>query len=274
MPSDPRLIVAFQTDAVADHICHAIADICLEAIAARGAFTIALSGGSLPKFLKSMTDVFEEKGEDPKLDCWHVVLADERCVPSSDDDSNMRALKDHLFSVLKVPESQIHGIDESLLSDSSEAVATDYELTLQNVLAKSGGHLDLAVLGFGPDGHTCSLFPDHALLKEDKKLVASLDDSPKPPPSRITLTFPVLNTMTRHVIFCGAGSSKGPILRTVFKSLDKSTDAYSVPNGGLYKVTVEDPPPYPCGMVKPLDSLTWIVDADAMNDARSAPSPY
>ena len=274
MTTDPRLIVAFQKDTVPTHLCHAIADICVEAIAARGAFTIALSGGSLPSFLAEMEDVFEEKGQDPKLGCWHVLLADERCVPSTDDDSNLKALNEHLFSVLKVPTSQIYGINESLLSDSAAAVATDYEATVKDVLAKSGGHLDLAVLGFGPDGHTCSLFPDHALLKEDQKLVASLTDSPKAPPSRITLTFPVLNTMTRHVIFCGAGSSKGPILRTVFKSLDKSNDSYTVPNGALYKVEREDPPPFPCGMVLPQNSLTWIVDSEAMNDAMSAASPY
>lgn len=273
MTTDSRMIVAFQKDAIDSHLCHTIANICLGAISARGSFTIALSGGSLPKFLASMNDVFDEMDKDPRLDCWHVLLADERCVPSTDDDSNLKALNEHLFSVLKVPASQIYGINESLLSESA-AVASDYEDTVKTVLAKSGGHLDLAVLGFGPDGHTCSLFPDHALLKEETKLVASLDDSPKPPSSRITLTFPVLNTMTRHVIFCGAGASKGPILRAVFKSMDKSTDPYTVPNGALYKVELEDPAPYPCGMIKPLDSLTWLVDGDAMSDAQSAPSPY
>ena len=138
----------------------------------------------------------------------------------------------------------------------------------------------MAVLGFGPDGHTCSLFPDHALLKEESKLVASITDSPKPPPSRITLTFKVLNTMTRHVIFCGAGGSKGPIVRNAFISLDPSDAKYEVDGGALYKVTLEkDPAPYPCSMVVPniageTNSLTWLVDADAMNEAKSAPSPY
>jgi len=275
MSSDPRLIVAFQKDAIPAHLCHAIADIAMEAIGSRGAFTIALSGGSLPGFLAELEGVFDEKGQDPKLDCWNVVLADERCVPSSDDDSNLKALSENLFSVLKVPASQIYGINESLLGDAA-AVAKDYEETIKSVLEKSGGQLDLVVLGFGPDGHTCSLFPDHELLKEETKWVASLTDSPKPPSSRITLTFPVLNQNTRNIIFCGAGESKGPVLRTVFKSLDKATDAYDIPNGALYKVTRDDEmPPYPSGMVMPQErGLTWIVDADAMTAAQSAPSPY
>jgi len=272
--SEPRLIVSFSKDDISNHLCHVIVDICVNAIAARGAFTIALSGGSLPKFLAELTQVFDDKGVDPKLDCWHVILADERCVPSSDDDSNLKALNDELFSVLAVPKSQIHGIDESSLEDV-DAVASAYESVVKLVLEKSGGILDLAVLGFGPDGHTCSLFPDHALLQETSKWVAGIADSPKPPPKRITLTLAVLcPEKTRHVIFCGAGSSKGPILRSVFQSLDKSTDEYAVPGGAVYKVTREDPPPYPCGMVTSSDSMTWIVDAEAMHQAKDAPSPY
>jgi 6-phosphogluconolactonase len=280
--TEPRLVVAFQTDSIAQHLNSAIADICLEALKARGAFTIALSGGSLPKFLASMKDVFDAKEADPQLDKWHVILADERCVPSTDDDSNLKALKDHLFSHFKgVPESQIYGISESTLNDA-EAVAVDYEDTVKGVLETSGGHLDLAVLGFGPDGHTCSLFPDHALLKEESKLVASISDSPKPPPKRITLTFKVLNSMTRHVIFCGAGSSKGPILKNSFISTKPSDVPYDVPNGAIYKIKLEnDPAPYPCAMVLPntntegeTNTLTWIVDAEAMKAASDTSSPY
>lgn len=281
MTTEPRLIVSFQKDSIGNHLNEAIADICLEAVKARGAFTIALSGGSLPKFLATLQEVFEEREADPELDKWHVILADERCVAETDDDSNLKALKDHLFSELEgVPKAQIHGINQEKLGDGAEAVATDYEETVKSVLEKSGGALDVAVLGFGPDGHTCSLFPDHALLKEDTKLVASITDSPKPPSSRITLTFKVLNTMTRHVIFCGAGESKGPILKNAFVTLAKSDDPYEVPDGAVYKVTLEnDPAPYPCAMVIPntegeTNTLTWIVDAEAMNSANSAASPY
>lgn len=251
------LIAAPSKAAVPEVLNACIVDCSQAAIEERGVFTVALSGGSNVGFLSSLLNTFEAKGVDPTFHAWHVLLADERCVPPTDKDSNMGALQEQVFSKLSIPSSQIHGINQEKLSDSS-AVAADYEPIVHEVLAKSGGKLDLAVLGFGPDGHTCSLFPHHALLKEDTKWVASLDDSPKPPPSRITLTYPVLNEKTRHVIFCGAGASKTPILRELFQDIEK--------NGSSYTTTMTDPSPYPCGAVRPFDgTVTWIVDADAMN---------
>jgi hypothetical protein len=71
----------------------------------------------------------------------------------------MGSLQEHFFSKTSIPADQIHGIDEKLLSGPTDAVAAAYEETVRNVLEKSGGALDLAVLGFGPD--VSASRPDH-----------------------------------------------------------------------------------------------------------------
>lgn len=168
----------------------------------------------------------------------------------------------------------MYGIDESLLTVSTEAVASAYEETvLKPLLQLSGGKIDCVLLGFGPDGHTCSLFPNHPLLHKDElRYVAPIDDSPKPPMSRITLTLPILNMYSRHIIFCGAGSSKQPILRAVFKTpknwLAHESQDFTCPQNDKATVEMVDPAPFPCGMVRPEgeggnDRLVWIVDHDA-----------
>jgi 6-phosphogluconolactonase len=108
-------------------------------------------------------------------------------------------------------------------------------------------------------------------LDETEKHVAAIEDSPKPPPKRITLTFPVLNTLTRHVIFCGAGASKTPILQMVFAKVEKDMDSSGVAEHPQFTLTLTRPAPFPCGMVDPRYpsdtscTVTWVVDSDAVN---------
>ena len=92
--------------------------------------------------MAALQTTLDKKGiENAHFDKWHVILADERCVPLADDDSNMKSLQDKLFSKLPgIPQGQIHPINESKLSDT-DSVATDYEQTVKKVLDISGGML-------------------------------------------------------------------------------------------------------------------------------------
>jgi len=259
-----------------------------EAIAERNMFSIALSGGSLPKFLGQLPKLFEDKGIDPKWDAWHVFLADERCVPITSDDSNLKSIMANFLDLegVGIPSEQIYGIDADLTDKliaeqeqeettsadaTTEAIAVNYEETLRRVLPAPHS-LDLAVLGFGPDGHTCSLFPGHPLLDlAPGKFVASIVDSPKPPPRRITLTLEFLNQHTQHIVVCGAGASKFPIIEKVFDLSDSGGGDEKKEETAATCQTLTpklvSPPPYPCSMVTPQQSLTWVVDADAMGGA-------
>ena len=146
------LVVASHKDTVNEVLNAAIVKICQEAIKARGVFTIALSGGSLPSFLSSLNEAFDLAKIDPMYSCWHIILADERCVPSDDPENNLSAIRSNFLSKVSIPDSQVHGIDESKLDRTTEVLASAYEATVRSVLQLSDGYLDLAVLGFGPDG--------------------------------------------------------------------------------------------------------------------------
>jgi 6-phosphogluconolactonase len=296
LPLSPKLLVAPSKAELPSVLCDVIVTLASEAFSKRNKFSIALSGGSLPTFLGKLPDVFAEKGIDPQWDSWHVFLADERCVPVTSDDSNLKAITSNFLDMegVEIPKDQIYGIDagltEKLMAQeetnakadadaTTEAIAVKYEETIRTILQQQQQQqpntqhtLDLAVLGFGPDGHTCSLFPGHALLDLDEpgKFVASIVDSPKPPPRRITLTLDFLNQHTNHIIVCGAGASKYPIIEKVFdfgddgKKKTDDDDATTTCQTRTLLPKLVSPPPYPCSMVTPKQSLTWVVDADAI----------
>ena len=257
-PQYARVLVASTKDEIPERLHSLLICESQKAINLRGSFTIALSGGSLPSSLAGLDTSFRNMSVDPQWHKWHIVLADERCVPISHEDSNMAALTTEFFRHVAIPQEQIHGLDESLLEKSVGVQAEAYESKLRSALLHSGGMLDIALLGFGPDGHTCSLFPGHSLLQERQRWISGLDDSPKPPPKRITMTLPFLNEYTRNAVFCGAGSSKQEVLRQVFSSDGEgglSAADHSV------RINIGD---LPCSMVRPQEDLYWVVDDEAM----------
>ncbi|KAM0756040.1 6-phosphogluconolactonase [Meredithblackwellia eburnea MCA 4105] len=241
----PRLYSFPTPDALSQGLASFVLAAQDEALKKDRTFKLAVSGGSLPKVLGQ--DLIGR--EDVKWDQWEVFFADERIVPLDDPDSNYLAVHEHLFSKVPIPRSQIHTIDTSLLSDP-EALADEYEKQMVSTFITGSNSIafprfDLVLLGIGPDGHTCSLFPGHPLLEEQDGWVAWLDDSPKPPSKRITLTFPVLNHAYR-VAFVATGSGKQDILH---RALDK-------PEEGL-----------PCSLVKvKTPGLTYYFADDAATE--------
>ena len=199
----PQVSIA-NVNAVVARLADEVSVAAAQAIARRGFFSIALAGGSVA------TQCFPTLAHLPVS--WsnvHFFWADERAVPASDPESNF-GLADRLWlTPAAVPESSVHRMPADA-PDLAEAADT-YASELMRVL---GGEavLDLALLGMGPDGHIASLFPAHALLAEQDRLVSPVFDSPKPPPRRLTLTLPVL-AKARRVIVVAFGSSKADALR-------------------------------------------------------------
>lgn len=197
-------------DALAAELVRLSLESARAAVDARGLFTMALTGGSAATVLYPVLAQAALPWERT-----HVFFGDERCVPADHPDSNYRLARETFLSRVPIPEANIHRMRGE--QPPAEAAA-EYERVLDEV---AGGALDVVHVGVGPDGHICSLFPGHALLDEKERLVAALTDSPKPPPARVTLTFPALSR-ARSLWFLVAGANKAEAVRAAL--LDPGSD--------------------------------------------------
>ncbi len=214
-----------------------------QAIAERGRFVVAFSGGSLVELIAPGLIEHSRNGQ-IDWSAWHVLWADERCVPPTSPDSNYALANEHLFRHVPLPEGRVYVLEAERGADGA---ARAYEQYLREFLAPAPGQaprFDLILLGMGEDGHTASLFPGHPLLDETKRWAAPVFDSPKPPPERVTLTLPVINN-ARHIVFVTAGAGKAEALAEVL-----GADA---PGKGLPARRVS-----PCA-----GTLQWYIDAAA-----------
>jgi 6-phosphogluconolactonase len=202
------------------------------AIAERGLFRLALSGGSTPKVVHA--ELVKRAGA---LDWRHVQITfgDERCVPPDDVQSNYRMARETLLEPLGIPEGNVFRMRGEL--PPAEA-AREYEDMLAHVAARFDEQRyvhDLVLLGMGGDGHTASLFPGTAALGETERNVVE-NHVPQLDAWRITFTYALINA-ARHVLFLVNDAGKAPVVDEVLAS-----------RGG-----------HPASGVRPAGRLTWLL---------------
>jgi 6-phosphogluconolactonase len=132
---------------------------------------------------------------------------DERWLPDGDSERNETQSREALLAHIAVDESRVHAFaaaDSGVeLDEAAEAYAT--ELKTHAAAGASLPVFDITFLGVGPDGHIASLFPDRAGIRDESHSVIPVRNSPKPPPERLSLTLPVINSSERiWLVLAGA----------------------------------------------------------------------
>lgn len=187
--------------------------------AQQDAVNVATSGGSLPDILAAGFQYHRDVLQ--PINRLHTWYSDERLVPLNDKESNHLTNKPFYDAIhLDMNDRQhVHTIREQLVSQP-EQCAADYQ---QQIIKHMGQQpvFDIILLGMGPDGHICSLFPNHPLNKVTDRLVAPIVDSPKPPPQRITFTHPLLSA-ARNIVFVVTGEGKADSVKEVLEHTEQS----------------------------------------------------
>ncbi|MDA8364570.1 MAG: 6-phosphogluconolactonase [Gammaproteobacteria bacterium] len=174
----------------------AIGRIAREAVSERGAFRVVLAGGATPRALYAQLPAV-----DTRWSTWHVYFGDERCLPDGHPDRNSTMASETFLNHVPIPSGQIHGI---VCAQDATMAAQAYAATLRGI-----GDFDLVLLGMGEDGHTASLFPgaDDWGLQPDGPAALAVEDAPKPPPQRVTLSAARLSA-ARTVMVLVIGAAK------------------------------------------------------------------
>jgi len=215
----------------ADDLAHrAAAWLVNRACAAPGRIAVCLSGGETPR------PVYRLLASPPYRDCFpwdrvHWFWGDERCVPADHPRSNYAMVRGALFDRVAVPRSHIHPIAAAA---GAEAGAAAYETELKRFygaerFAPERPLFAATLLGLGTDGHTASLFPGIAALRETERWTAAVPEAT--PESRVTLTYPALDS-SAALAFVVGGAAKRPALERLARG-DDLPAAHIDPIGGV-----------------------------------------
>jgi 6-phosphogluconolactonase len=196
-----KIDVLADAESVAREAAAIIATEARAAVAARGRFIMAVSGGRTPwMMLRALSN------QDMSWDEVHVVQVDERVAPTGHADRNLTHLRESLLEYAPLPMDRIHAMPVE--ASDLEAAAAQYATTL-NTIAGSPPVLDLVHLGLGPDGHTASLVPGDPVLNvtDADVAVTGIYQGRR----RMTLTYPIINR-ARSILWLVTGSEKADML--------------------------------------------------------------
>ncbi|HEX3558686.1 MAG TPA: 6-phosphogluconolactonase [Pyrinomonadaceae bacterium] len=237
---NPNVQVFDDPELVAREAAGLFVRLSIEAVAACGVFSVALSGGSTPRRIYELlaSDDYRTQVSWPSV---HIFFGDERTVPPDHADSNYRMANEAMLSQVPVPLKNVHRMNG--VGDAA-ASASEYESELRAFFGdRTWPRLDLVMLGMGDDGHTASLFPGSAALEEQSKWVTA-NWVEKFQTWRITLSAPAINA-ARHVLFLVTGAGKAERLREVLKG-------------------EREPARLPSQLIQPSDgTLSWFLDRAA-----------
>lgn len=188
------------------------------AIAARSQATIVLTGGGTGIGLLKRVGERRDEIDWSKV---HIYWGDERFVPQDDDERNDKQAREALLDHVGIPEVNVHAMaaSDGEFGDDLAAAAAGYAQLLGANFDTAEPEFDVHLLGMGGEGHVNSLFPHTPAVRETRRLVVGVPDSPKPPPRRITLTLPAVRS-SREVWLVVSGEAKADAVAAAIGGAD------------------------------------------------------
>ncbi|MEU4236481.1 6-phosphogluconolactonase [Actinoplanes sp. NPDC026619] len=240
--SKTLVVVVPDADVLAATVASRLVAKIVDAQADRGTASVVLTGG---RIAKKVLETVKDLPAAAAIDWSHVDLwwGDERFLPPGDGERNETQARAALLDSLPLDPAKVHAMPADD-GQGVEAAAAAYAAELGDPVPV----FDVLMLGVGEDGHVASLFPDHPVLNETSTTTAAVHNSPKPPPNRVTLTMPTIQTAD-EVWLIAAGA-------------DKTTSVGAALNGDKAK---------PAAHATGVGRTYWLLDRAAAADVAARP---
>ncbi len=239
-------VVFGSADELAQQVADRFVPTVAAAIEAHGRAAVALTAGSI---MEKVWSALSEGGTSLDWSQVDVFWGDERFVPSDSPDRNDTPAERGLFATAPFSAATRYSMPPAggEYGEDLDAAAAGYARTLREARRPSDDgevpSFDVVLLGIGPDGHCCSLFPDHPSARDLSAPVIAVRESPKPPPLRLSLSFDALNTANEiWVVASGDGKADA-----VAAALAPDASREHVPSAGA----------------RGRQRTVWLLDADA-----------